>query len=234
MTLLPTPRELYPNEQMVWSRLKQRFDDLTKTVRGLISTAEVAAHWQQWLTQNDFGPMCFDETDQRIIDGILHRYNTLGRIISGAELGKYNVQIKDGDVDIGAPPGMSPDLYTPDIYPGAMNPQVGLGGIILVVGVIAVALVVGAVVAVTALNYAAKGKDHDFRKKVIDTDKEMMTKDKQTRDAWIAMKKSSAKLIEKANKEHGSSWLSGLGVGGAAGLVVVILGLILASKIAKQ
>ncbi|MBN2256876.1 MAG: hypothetical protein JW704_03510 [Anaerolineaceae bacterium] len=233
MTVVPT-RDPYPNELLVWNRLKQRFGVLTNQVDGFVSTAEVSATFQSWITKNGHKEECFNESDQRSVDGILKRYNTLGRLISGAETGKYNIQIKDGDVVIGAPPGMSADIYTPDIYPGAMEQDTGLGGVLLVVGAVGVALIVGAVIAVEALDYSTKSKDHEFRTKVIDTDKQMMSKPKEVRDAWVQMKKASSGLIEKANKKHESSWFGSLGLGSAAGLVVLILGLIVAGQLTRR
>ena len=65
----------------------------------------------------------------------------------------------------------------------------------------------------------------------------MAKRPKVERDAWQALKKQSADMIETANKDHKESWFQSLlsgPVGGFAGGIAVILGLLIVYSIVRK
>lgn len=229
---LPTPQAPTQTERLVWDKFIKFYKRTTKNVWALLATAEVAATFQSWADTNKVPASFWAQSDQQYLDALLNRYNTIGRLISGCETHKYWATFYKGDVTIVAPPGMPVEQYEADRYPGTITPEVGNLGVLWVPIVIGVALIVGCIVADQSIDYAAKSKDHEFRRSVLDADINMMRQPPNIRESWIKMKKSSSDLITRANKEHESSWFGSLlpGLSGAAGAVVVILGLLVAHR----
>lgn len=232
------PREATPQEAMIWKTFLKDYDRLTARAEAVLSTVQVAAEFQTWLNQKKIPYRCWEPFDQSWMDAFLQRHAIIGRLIAGCDLRRYWASFEKGDIEIVAPPHMPKEQYQADVYPGAINPEVGLGiAPLVIVGLVGVSLIVGAIITTKTLDYLAKEKDDQFRKKVLNTDIEMLKQPKDIREAWARMKQSSSTLIKEANDQHGGSWFDKLlpgGIGGIAGAGLVILGLLIAYNVTRK
>lgn len=224
-------REPTEQELMIWNHFVDQFSRLEVKMQGFLSTTNVAARLQGWLDLEGIPLQCFTATDQAVLDGILYRYNMLGRLKVGVETHRYWTAFEQGDLVIAAPPGMPREQYENDIYPGVMDPELGALPLVIVGLIWGAVLITGAIAAIKALDYMAENKDRQFRDQVLKTDREMLKADKPIRDAWQKMKETSKGLINEANITHTGSWFESLTTGakGAAiGGFLVLIGLFIA------
>jgi len=231
------PRPATPQEETFWNEFLREYDKLTQSTKAFMSTVQVAADLQTQAYNKKLPLIIFDNLDQASVESLLARYNTIGRLIAGCDQRKYWADFSKGDVAIVAPPGMAEEEYTQDIYPGAIEPELGLAPLV-VIGLIGVALITGALTTVKILDYKIRAKDKEFQEKVLEADIDALKLPKPQQTMWLKIKEASSDLIREANKEHKEeSWFQKLlrsGVGGAVGAGLVIGGLLLAFYMAKR
>ena len=230
-------RQATPQEGLIWNNYQAEYNKLTATTRGLVSTSYVAAALQDGLHKIGSPVKTWDNSDTRWINGYLAEYNTIGRLIAGCDSRKYWANFSGGDVMILAPPKMPKDQYQDDIYKAIVDDDLGFWPLVIVAVGLGVVLITQAIVVVKGLEYLAKRRDDEYRKRVLQADLEMAKRPKVERDAWQALKKQSADMIETANKDHKESWFQSLlsgPVGGFAGGIAVILGLLIVYSIVRK
>ena len=225
------PRQATEAEALLWSNFLQLYRNrTTPDIRAYLDTANVAATWQAWFDSRQIPIVCFDVEAQARVDGILERYNTIGRLITGAELNKYVLYFnpQTGDISACAPVGMTSDEYAPDMYPGAL----GVLWFPIILGII---LIGGFITADSALDYAAKKSDNDLQLAILKADQDMAKQPEAVRKAYSDFKTQSKAAVDAANKSHGKGWLDdlfgeggilgGSGIGLAIGAAVLIFAL---------
>ena len=193
----------------------------TRAVRGYLSTAEVAARLQYFFDSNAIAIVCWTQADQDALDGILDRYNTIGRIVAGVDLNKYLLFFdpKVGDITVLAPPGMTPAEYDADVYPGAIS--MGAWFVPILIGAVILA---GVWLVSKALETWATLKDEDTHQATIAADLKAAALPPDQRAAYAAFKAQSVKdRIAEANASHEAGWfdkLFGAGTGSTIGLAL--------------
>ena len=225
------PRPASGQELKIWNQFLADYDKLTNTVQGFVSTAEVAATLQSKAHNAGLPLALFNNLDQRAVDSVLIRYNTIGRLIAGCDLRKYWTHFSQGDVAIVTPPGMPPEAYQGDVYPQAFDPELGIAPLVVAGLIIGVTLITGTITTCAVLDYKTHAKDDEFRKQVLKADKEALKLSKPEQETWLKIKKSSSDLIGKATSDHKGSWFGNLlssDLGKALGGVVAIGGGLLA------
>jgi len=120
------------------------------------------------------------------------KWNTIGRIISGAELGKYGVYDgPPGDLSVYAPASMSAESVQDDIYLGiAWVPAIGI------------ALIVSALASMYIFRDDADQQRIDLANKLLDADRKVIDSgDRDLQARWTDWKKQNQEQIKAAGTE---------------------------------
>lgn len=215
-----TPRPATQAELQAWSLFKSNFAKTTNAVDAMLTTAVVAANISIQAHEEGLPINYWTNIEEEDLQSFLRTYNTMGRLINGAENEKYFITLEQGDLTIWAPNAMSADQYGADIYPG-----LGLAWIPIVIGI---ALITAAITADSALEYAAKSKDLDYKNRLLEADQRMSKAPKIQRDMWIKIKKENTKSAKAAQKKHKPGWFGnmfqGLGEGLGEGVGMLAVG----------
>jgi len=216
MTMIK-PRPATEAELAAWKILNNNFKHTTTTVDALLSTATLAADVNSDAKAVGLPVDIWTDVEEKQLQDILNRYNTMGRIISRAKLDKYFITLQKGDLTFYAPQGMTDDEYSSDIYPG-------LGAVFTLI-VIGAVLITAAITTNSALDYAAKTKDLEYRNRLLDADLEMAKAPKEQQKFWLAIKKQNVATAKAASKKHKKGWFENMfeGLGGGLGESVGIL-----------
>jgi hypothetical protein len=225
------PRKPTQQELEIWDQFLDKYHDLTSNVLAFVSTANVAATFQDWSNKNGVPVVTFDHIDQAAVDSILNRYNIIGRLIDRCVMQMYLTHFSRGDVSIYAPESMDVEQYMQDIYPHTREES--LKGILVLAIVAGVALLIGGIATLSIVDWDTGVRDKRFRDRLLKADLEMMKKPKALRDEWQQMKRKNAELIRKSNEQHKteSPWLQKLFSSGgidaktlaAVGLIITLL-----------
>ncbi len=217
MTTTIQPRPATDAELAAWRILNEKFARTTQNVDAMLSTATVAANISIDAKNAGLPLNIWTSVEENSLQEILRQYNTMGRIISGAQLNKYFITLEKGDLTIWASPRMSSDEYGPDVL-----------GVVFVALMIGAVLIVGAIAYMEKLDYKVKMADIDYKNRLLDADIKTSKAPKQQREAWLKIKKENTNAAKAAAKQHEPGWFenmfSGLGGGLGAGIGMLAVG----------
>lgn len=215
---LPIGRDLNALELARWQAFtRDYYGPITRNVKGALSLAELLAHAQEALDKAQiFDPIIWGKTRQAQLDSLLNQYNTLGRIIAGAETRRYSVRFIGDDFDI-IFPGIHNEQVDADIYP-----SLGVPWIIPLT--IAVVLVAAAVTTTKILNERATAQQLEYKQAILDADREMAKQAPDVRAKYGQWKKDNVELIRAAAAApEGAGLLDRLlGAGTGAGIGALV------------
>ena len=215
-------RDANPREQAAWNRIKSLYkNQLTPSVDRARQAGEDTFTLQRVFDAwGGVGVTVSSPASVKATQKLIERYNTIGRIIAGVDLGKYRLHFRGNEIDVLTNVGDQPDQYAPDQYLGAIP---------------LIALVVGGAVLVTAIGAVIKWLDNDAKrieledKKItLEADREIISKGGATAIKWIEQKKQIADDAGWLAKVFGASTSKGIGAVMIGALVLG--GLLLFSK----
>lgn len=189
-----------------WEGYKNRFvlktSPLVKALVVLAQLGESAQNEIKRITGN--GVNIVDTETAGVINEIGRRAQILDNQITGVLLQKYAIQI-DGNNNLNI---VAPSAPEGDIYPRE-NMALGLAPIIIAAGIMAITLLIAADDANDALEKKAGIEALKLQQKMLEADRQMMTRPENERKQWENWKKSAADTAQKAaSRIPGSSpWL---------------------------
>jgi len=221
-------------EKTKWDRFVSYYmNTLTPTLLKTQFAAELCFWAQGELDRSGIDYIIWRNGDTEDIKARLARYNKIGRIISGVQIGKYRLFFKGDDFDVLTQIGAEQESYIDDQYQG-------LGAIPLIAIVIGGAVLIASAWAVVrGMDASAKKAETEYRNRLLTLDREMTKAGGETARLWNESKKASAHLIKEASKQAGNvGWIEKIFGSGASsaigGLVIgalVIGGLMTLSKV---
>lgn len=198
------PRPATQLETAAWIRMKHMFlNQLRPSVQATLNSAEAAATMQLWFNQRGIPIDAWTYALQADLDQLLNRYNTLDRIIAGAEAEKYFTCLENGDLTIFAPAGMPEEQYIEDRYPGAF----GIAWVPIVIGI---ALIVGCITTIAGIEFFSKSANRRQQNQIMKAAAEMAAQPRAVRDAYTKMLQANADVFERTKTEEGESLLAKL------------------------
>jgi len=212
-------RDPITSEIALWERAKREYGShTTPRARGMTRIAELAALLQTFFDARYPRMSVWTDDNQTEINELLNRYNRLGRLQQGVELRKYAIHFRDADISILAPISMTREEYQNDVY---------LGLPIVYPLVIGSVLLAGLFFAKSALDFSLQKTAQQFKRQILDTDKQMSAAPADVRAAYQRFKEQNAKAeIETANNtEDGRGLVDKLLGKGAGWGILALLGI---------
>ena len=199
-------RQPTENESIRWMRFKTRFDAKTKPmVQGLVLLARLADRAQNFINETTGASVVLvDQNNAANINELGRRAEIIERQITGVLLQKYGVQFDDtGAINIVAASAPESDIYPRDEI------SLGIAPIIIVAGIAAVTLLIAGDQVEDMLEKKAKIEALKLQAKMLEADRQMMSKAPEVRQQWERWKKNAAETVAKVAEDMPGSkgWL---------------------------
>lgn len=220
---METTREPTQIESDRWEAYQRRFIGRTSPlVKSLVLLAQLAESAQNEFKSITGGTVNIIDADQAAtINEIGRRAQILDNQITGVLLQKYAIQLDpDGKLNI-----VAPSAPEGDIYPRT-DMALGIAPIIIAAGIMAITLLIAADDANDALEKKAKIEALKLQQKMLEADRQMMSKPENERKQWEQWKKNAAETAKNAvsNIPGSTGWLEKFL--GSKGSSILIAGLV--------